>query len=287
MGLFMSTKKLDEITDADLPVTERCYLEGIPEHCAGVDWFETLPAECVSCVDARFTNFFYGLRHNKDSMFAKQSILRVIDEKVPLPVIAFIPIVLFFLFHSLQAANLMYSGTTSFLSTGGGFLFRYILGIAFGYMLLNVISMYYYSHRPNLTEDTVNTYDRLLPASTEMESYLSSRWGRIEGWKSENSSFYDQLLLIMKIAFFTLWFQVFASGTPLSGNNFVVFFGILLLIIMFIFFERVAGMGTMWLSDSIILGGVAIVSATVSLGFYTALYKAVVHYQSRLSYNML
>lgn len=257
---------------------EVCYINAIPEHCLEVDWFEPLRPECVNCVDARAHHYFYGLSHETSSEFARDSLLHTIDEQVPLSAVGTVVILVFFMLHTIQASNYGYGSFSSLLSAGNGYIFRFLVGLGLGYMILSVVSMYYHSHAPNFTLDTVNLYDRVLHPKTTLDAFITAK-GRMKGWKSESNSFYDPLLLLFLIAFMTTWFQVFAPGLPLVGHHFVFFFSLLFLGAAAIFWERISGMGTMWFTDILVLIGVGMVASAAALGFYLVFYKTAMHYQ--------
>lgn len=260
--------------------SQGCYVDAIPEYCFQVEWHEELPVQCVSCLDYNIHRKLYDLRHETSTPYTRDSLLKTIDNTVPLPIIGVGIIQIFAIFHALHASSHGHGSFSSLLSAGNGYVLRFVFGMAMATMIMNTVSMYYYSHPPNFTTEAVDVSDRLLPPNTSAEAFITTKWGRIRGWKSENSSFHDPLLLLFLVAFITTWLQVFAPGLPLTGHHFVFFFSLLFLAVVGIYWERISGMGVMWFTDILILIGVSLLACTGALGMYLMFYKAALYYES-------
>ncbi len=240
---------------------------------------------CVSCFDARIADLFYRDLNwePRDPRFRRESVFHLIDNNSPKLLVGAYIMFLFLMVMAFQAQKQGFNLLSAAPDAGNGFLIRYATAVMLAFMFVYWISLSYTSARPIMTQGTVDEYDRMLPVLTTDRAFVRSRWGRINGWRSQNNGYFDPLLTMMLVAFLTLAMQRYAalsSGIPLtvSGLRFLIVMS--LLPAMAIVWERMVS-GAMWASDLVLVILVCFAAVLGAAAIYRWLVQAVNYFGAR------
>ena len=255
-------------TPASQEPGEQCRAFGAdaPSLCKELDWYETMPSACVPCWESRIHELLSGVAHPRDDspFLRNKSVVEIFQEAFPWYAIPLCLLVLF-LVGAIMEPPPPGSAPVSIGIMGNAFIMRLVIASCLMVVLLDVTSLFYYSHSPNMTEGATDAYYTKLPATTTTDAFVRSSVGRISGWKHENSGHRDLYIGGILVVIVCLIIGKGAgAGSGLDQALLVFMFGVLLVFL----WEHVAVAGRLWLSDVAILLGIALLANVMALGYY-------------------